>query len=69
LGWNDWKRWTSQKSQKSWKSEIVDTDVSLSDPQASELNQSVFYEKTVKPILDAADDAGMISRLPGGDYG
>jgi hypothetical protein len=39
------------------------------DPQASNLNQSVFYEKTLKPILDDASDAGLISRLQGGDYG
>ena len=39
------------------------------DPEASNLNQSVFYEKTLKPILDDASDAGMISRLQGGDYG
>jgi len=39
------------------------------DPEASNLNQSVFYEKTLKPILDDASDAGMINRLQGGDYG
>jgi hypothetical protein len=39
------------------------------DPEASNLNQSVFYEKTLKPILDDANDAGMINRLQGGDYG
>jgi hypothetical protein len=39
------------------------------DPQASNLNQSVFYEKTLKPILDDASDSGLISRLQGGDYG
>jgi hypothetical protein len=39
------------------------------DPEASNLNQSVFYEKTLKPILDDASDAGMVSRLQGGDYG
>jgi hypothetical protein len=39
------------------------------DPQASNLNQSVFYEKTLKPILDDASDAGMINRLQGGNYG
>jgi hypothetical protein len=39
------------------------------DPEASNLNQSVFYEKTLKPILDDASDAGIISRLQGGDYG
>jgi hypothetical protein len=39
------------------------------DPEASKLNQTVFYEKTLKPILDDASDAGMVSRLQGGDYG
>jgi hypothetical protein len=39
------------------------------DPEASNLNQSVFYEETLKPILDDASDAGMVSRLQGGDYG
>jgi hypothetical protein len=39
------------------------------NPEASNLNQSVFYEKTLKPILDDASDAGMVSRLQGGDYG
>jgi len=39
------------------------------DPEASNLNQSVFYEKTLKPILDDASDAGMVTRLQGGDYG
>jgi len=39
------------------------------DPEASNLNQSVFYEKTLKPILGDASDAGMVSRLQGGDYG
>ena len=33
------------------------------DPEASNLNQSVFYEKTLKPIFDDASDAGMINRL------
>jgi hypothetical protein len=39
------------------------------NPEASNLNQSVFYEKTLKPILDDASDAGMVTRLQGGDYG
>ena len=39
------------------------------DPKASDLNQTVFYEKTLKPILDDANGAGMVSRLQGGDYG